>query len=244
MKAALNGVLNLSILDGWYDEAYEQSGGWAIGDRDDYSEDQDEMHASATYSMLENEIVPMYYDRREEGFPEDWMRRVKQCLMNMSPRFNCTRMVEEYDTHMYEPAHRGWIDVRQDQYDSARRKVRWNTEVRGVWDNVRFLETSASSDTKIQNGQPITLRAALDLAGLRPGDVKVEAVVGRVGVGGSLEDTQVLSLAAAAESNNAWVFSAQFVPSQTGRIGYAMRVSPNRCEDPLSRPCRSLMRWS
>ena len=69
MKAGINGVLNLSILDGWFDEAYEISGGWAIGDREPYSEDQDEIHARAIYSLLENEIVPLYYDRDEEGVP-------------------------------------------------------------------------------------------------------------------------------------------------------------------------------
>src|SRR5260370_37195849 len=78
MKAGINGVLNLSILDGWFDEAYEISGGWAIGDRESYSEDQDEIHARAIYSILENEIVPMYYQYREEDVPVDWMRRVKK----------------------------------------------------------------------------------------------------------------------------------------------------------------------
>ena len=73
MKAAMNGVLNLSILDGWFDEAYEQSGGWAIGDREPYSEDQDEIHARAIYSILENEIVPMYYQGRTEDVPENWL---------------------------------------------------------------------------------------------------------------------------------------------------------------------------
>ena len=77
MKAGLNGKLNLSILDGWFDEAYEYSGGWAIGDREPYSEDQDEIHATAIYSLLENEIVPMYYRGREEGVPKAWMHRMK-----------------------------------------------------------------------------------------------------------------------------------------------------------------------
>src|SRR4029079_16389638 len=75
MKAGINGILNLSILDGWFDEAYEISGGWAIGDRVTYADDQDEYHASAIYSLLENEIVPMYFSGREDGVPEEWIRR-------------------------------------------------------------------------------------------------------------------------------------------------------------------------
>ena len=84
MKAAMNGVLNLSILDGWFDEAYENSGGWAIGEREPYSEDQDDLHASAIYYLLENEIVPLFYERREQT-PREWMRRVKQSLMYITP---------------------------------------------------------------------------------------------------------------------------------------------------------------
>ena len=79
MKAAVNGMLNLSILDGWFDEAYENSGGWAIGEREAYSEDQDALHASAIYYLLETEIVPMYYERREQT-PREWVRRMKQSL--------------------------------------------------------------------------------------------------------------------------------------------------------------------
>ena len=104
MKAGINGVLNLSILDGWFDEGYEISGGWAIGDREPYTEDQDEIHASAIYSLLENEIVPMFYGERDRGIPEEWMRRVKQSLMGLSPQFNCLRMVGEYTAQLYQPA--------------------------------------------------------------------------------------------------------------------------------------------
>ncbi|HUQ94297.1 MAG TPA: alpha-glucan family phosphorylase, partial [Bryobacteraceae bacterium] len=243
MKAGLNGVLNLSILDGWYDEAYETSGSWAIGDRDPYTDDQDETHASIIYSMLETEIVPMYFDRKEEGHPDEWMRRVKQCLMNLSPRFNATRMVEEYDSQMYEPAHRGWIDVKRENYDGPRRKVGWNREVRRVWNNVRLVETGGTSEVRVLSGQPFFLRAVVELGGLRPSDVKVEAVVGRIGVEGHLEETQVMTLAPTSEAGAAWTFTTQFVPAQTGRLGYAMRISPNHYEDPMTRPCYPLMEW-
>ncbi len=116
MKAGINGILNFSILDGWFDEGYEISGGWAIGDREPYSDDQDEIHARAIYSMLENEIVPMYYQDRDEGIPVDWMRRVKQILMHLSPQFNCQRMIGEYVSQIYEPAHQAYLDVSQRQF--------------------------------------------------------------------------------------------------------------------------------
>ena len=82
MKAGMNGVLNLSILDGWFDEAYEVSGGWAIGDREPYSDEQDGLHASEIYYLLENEIVPLFYERRDQ-IPREWFKRVKQSLTGL-----------------------------------------------------------------------------------------------------------------------------------------------------------------
>ncbi|MCS7025984.1 MAG: alpha-glucan family phosphorylase [Bryobacteraceae bacterium] len=244
MKAGLNGVLNLSILDGWFDEAYEYSGCWAIGDREPYTEDQDEIHASSIYSLLENEIVPMYYDRKEEGFPEEWMRRVKQCLMNLSPRFNSTRMLEEYDTQLYEPAHQAFLELERDHYQSPRQRALWNHYVRRVWDQVRIVDVDAAAGRSVLTGQAVTLRAVVELAGLRPSDLKVEAVVGRVGAVGHLEETQVMTLAPVGERGSAYEFATQFVPVITGRLGYAMRVSPNDQDDPLCRPCYTPIRWS
>jgi starch phosphorylase len=243
MKASINGVLNLSILDGWFDEAYEVSGGWAIGDRVDYSDDQDEYHATAIYSLLENEIVPMYHAAGEDGVPDEWVRRMKQCLMNISPMFNCQRMVGEYMEHLYVPAHRASAEVRKTGYELARDHSRWHNNVRSAWGNIRFLEMGPGPDASVMSGSAIPVRTVVDLAGLTPDDVRVEAVVGRVGTSGHLEDTQLLTLPAQHQAGNAWVFEKEFVPQQTGRLGYALRVCPNHDDNPLTRPCNALIKW-
>ena len=144
MKAAINGVLNLSILDGWWDEAYETSGGWAIGEREPYSEDQDAMHASAIYYLLESEIVPLYYDQREQT-PREWVRRMKQSLAHITPQFDCRRMVREYMTELYLPAHQGHLRMLEQDYALAREKVHWDLRVREVWDRVRFVDAGQSA---------------------------------------------------------------------------------------------------
>lgn len=244
MKAAINGVLNMSILDGWFDEAYEQSGGWAIGDRVPYSEDQDEVHARAIYSILENEIVPMYYQRREEeGVPEAWLKRMKQSLMYVSPHFNCQRMVTEYMEQLYAPAHRAYSAVRGDGFLPARERARWNEDVQRSWSDVRFVDLGGGPGNAITSGSSIPLRAELELAGLKPGDVRVEAVVGRVGPAGQLENTQILTLPPLEQKGTLVVFGREFVPYETGRLGYSLRVSPNHYDDPLTRPCNSLLKW-
>lgn len=244
MKAGINGILNLSILDGWFDEAYEISGGWAIGDREPYSDDQDEIHVRAIYSILENEIVPMYYQDREEGVPMDWMRRVKQSLMHLSPQFNSLRMVGEYMSQLYEPAHQAFLEISGEDFAPARDRSRWNEKVEKVWDRVNFTEIGPAPDVSVLTGRPIPMRAVVNLAGLSPRDVRVEAVVGRVGVNGNLEETQVMSLPAVEQQGDAYVFLKEFVPHQTGRLGYSLRISPNHYDDPLTRPCNALLKWS
>ena len=243
MKAAINGVLNLSILDGWFDEAYETSGGWAIGERESYSDDQDALHASAIYSLLENEIVPMFYERREQT-PREWMRRVKQSLTHISPAFDCRRMVHEYMTELYEPAHSSHLRMRKADYTLSREKTRWNARVREVWDRVRFVDAGPGPTGSLVSGRAVTLRAAIDMAGLAPDDVRAEVVIGRVDSNGYLEETEVMVLPFVELRGAEAVFAKDIVPDRTGRLGYALRVSPNHYDDPLTRPCASLMKWS
>lgn len=243
MKASINGVLNLSILDGWFDEAYEISGGWAIGDRTAYTEDQDEYHASAIYSLLENEIVPMYYNGGDDGVPEEWIRRMKQCLMNISPAFNCQRMVGEYMDLMYEPAHRQYVEMKSSGFQLARERSRWSSRVQNAWGNIRFTDLGPAPDAAVMSGSQIPVRTVVDLAGLTPSDVRVEAVVGRVGTSGQLEETEVLTLPAVEQRGAEYVFEKVFVPHQTGRLGYALRISPNHDDNPLTRRCNSLIKW-
>jgi starch phosphorylase len=243
MKAALNGVLNLSILDGWFDEAYEHSGGWSIGEREMYSEDQDALHASAIYYLLENEIVPMFYERREQT-PREWVRRMKQSLTYISPQFDCRRMVREYMTQLYEPAHQQHLRIRDSRYALIRDKSRWNARIREVWDKVKFVDAGAALSGSVVSGKPVTVRAAVFLAGLTPQDVRVEVVMGRVDSNGHLEETEVSILPSVEQNGSVAVFGRDIIPERTGRLGYALRVSPNHFEDPLTRPCTSLLKWS
>jgi starch phosphorylase len=243
MKAGINGVLNLSILDGWFDEAYEDSAGWAIGERETYTEDQDILHATAIYSLLENEIVPMFYERRDQGPPREWMRRVKQSMMRLSPRFDCRRMVADYMRHLYDPAHQAYWQLISNNFEDARRRADWNARIRAVWDKVRFVDVGAEQMGPVLSGRPVPVRAGVDLAGLHPEDVRVEVVVGRVGTSGALEDTQVMVLRPKEMNGAVAIYEREMIPERTGRLGYALRISPNHNEDPVTRPCSSPLKW-
>jgi len=243
MKAAINGVLNLSVLDGWFDEAYEISGGWAIGDRVPYSEDQDDIHASAIYSILENEIVPLFYQQTEHEFPVEWVRRMKISLANITPRFSCQRMLAEYMSELYQPAHNLWLALSRDNFEAARRKASWEAQVAEVWDRVRFIKIEEGPEDQVMSGAPVRVRATVDLAGLKPSDVRIEAVIGHIGLNGQLEATRALLLVPVEENGTAVTFANEFTVQQTGRLGYSVRISPNHFNNPLTRPVNSLLKW-
>ena len=243
MKAAINGVLNCSILDGWFDEAYEHLGGWAIGEREVYSDDQDALHASEIYYLLENEIVPAFYERREQ-VPHEWMRRVKQSLAFISPNFDARRMLQEYMSQLYEPAHAAHLRLDKSHYEIVREKARWTARIREAWDRVTFVESNSAPVISVTSGRPVAVRTAIDLAGLTPDDVRVEAVLGRVDSNGHLQETEVMVIPSVEQQGSVAVFAKDVVPERTGRLGYALRVSPNHFDDPLTRPCSSLLKWS
>ncbi len=243
MKASMNGVLNLSVLDGWFDEAYEYSGGWAIGNREAYSEGQDEIHASAIYSTLENEMLPLYYEHRDQGVPVEWVRRMKSCIAHITPQFSAGRMVAEYMSDLYVPAHKEWTKASADDFALARQKTAWEARIQAAWNNVKFLEVSAGPDQTILNGSLLPLRAVADLGGLKPSEVRVEAIIGRIGVTGQLEDSKTVPLAAVEQKGEAFVFASQYQIRETGRLGFSMRISPNHFENPLTRPCNAPLKW-
>lgn len=243
MKAAMNGVLNLSVLDGWFDEAYEYSGGWPIGTREPYAEDQDGMHASDIYSKLENEIVPLYYENREQGVPVEWVRRMKQSLAAITPRFSSGRMVAEYMYELYEPAHKLWERISRDDFREARRKSEWEANLTAAWSRVHFVGFGDSPAKQVLSGSPVPLRTEIDLAGLQPSDVRVEAVVGPIDSNGQLQDIHTVPLSAVGQNGNAFIFANEYVVQQTGLVGYSLRISPNHFDNPLTRPCNALLKW-
>jgi starch phosphorylase len=113
-----------------------------------------------------------------------------------------------------------------------------------IWPRVHFLECGAGLDASVSTGKAVPLRAELDLAGLKPEDVRVEAVVGRVGANGELDEMQVLTLAPREQRGTVFLFEREFTPFTTGRLGFSVRVSPNHFDDPLNRPCNALIKWA
>ena len=244
MKAGINGVLNLSILDGWFDESDDVSGGWTIGDRESYSEDQDEIHASSILSLLENEIVPLYYAARADEVPEEWVRRMKQSIKALTPQYDARRMLDDYSRLLYNPAHAYREETRAGDFARSRDRAAWDKHVQAAWPSVRFVDIGAPPHGTLLSGHPMPMRVLVDLANLAPGDVRVEAVVGRIDSNGALGDAEIVLLAPLEQSGAAWAFGCNYAPTHTGRLGCAFRISSNHFDQPLTRPTNALLKWS
>lgn len=243
MKAGINGVLNLSILDGWFDESDDVSGGWAIGDRGEYSDDQDELHASSMISLLETEIIPLYYAARADEVPVEWVKRMKQSIKSLTPQYDTGRMLDDYSRLLYNPAHEYRAETRADNFSRSRARAAWDKKVQAIWPNVHFVGVEGAPTGPLSTGHSVPMRVVVNLAGLVPGDVRVEAVVGRVDTDGALEDTEIVVLAPLEQRGDAWAFGCDYAPTQTGRLGCAYRISSNHFDQPLTRPCNALLKW-
>jgi glycogen phosphorylase len=152
--------------------------------------------------------------------------------------------VREYMSELYEPAHCQHLRFQQGNYAAVREKAAWTGRIREVWDRVRFVESGPGLAASVLSGNPVPIRAAVELAGLAPGDVRVELVMGRIDSNGHLEETEIMVLPAVEQQGSVAVFGRDLLPERTGRLGYALRVSPNHFDDPLTRPCSSLLKWS
>ncbi len=230
MKAALNGSLNLSIRDGWWDEMYDGENGWAIPTADGVRDDdrRDELEASALYEMLERAVLPRFYDRDPDGLPERWMEMVRHTLQTLGPKVLASRMVRDYVVDYYTPAAGAYGAVAQDDFAGARELAEYRRRVEAAWPQVKVIQVDSAGlpDTPVI-GAGLSLRARIDLGGLAPTDVSVQAVLGRVSVDDDLSDVTTVEMAHAGTDSGAEVFTVDTPVPLSGAVGYTVRILPH-----------------
>ncbi|MGW3941286.1 glycosyltransferase family 1 protein [Streptomyces phaeochromogenes] len=229
MKAALNGCLNLSVLDGWWDEWFQPDFGWAIPTADGTAVDddrRDELEASALYELLEQRVAPRFYERGQAGLPDRWIEMVRQTLTHLGPKVLAGRMVREYVERLYTPAahaHRAMSP------SSARELAEWKSRVRAAWPHVTVdhVETSAGAPTA-ELGTTLSLRVRVGLGDLAPDDVEVQAVSGRVDSEDGITDgtTAPLKPAGGPDLEGRWLYEGPLSLDRTGPFGYTVRILP------------------
>lgn len=230
MKAALNGVLNLSILDGWWAEYYDERNGWAIPSSDAAGDaaERDDLEAAALYDLLESRIVPRFYARGDDGVPTSWVGAIRHTLATLSPELSADRMVAEYVEALYIPAADAARRISADAFAPARELADWIARVREAWPEVavRHVE-SGGVDTIPQVGDRLRVRALVDLGSLAVDDVKVEVVFGRIGSTDELIDAQRQRLDfVVKDDERVAVFGGTVDLDRAGGFGYNVRVVP------------------
>ncbi|MER7044175.1 alpha-glucan family phosphorylase [Streptomyces jumonjinensis] len=232
MKAALNGGLNLSVLDGWWDEWYEPDFGWAIPTADGSAgaeERRDDLEAAALYELIENRVAPRFYERGPDGVPRRWVEMVRRTLSSLGPKVLAGRMVREYVERLYAPAaqaHRA-LDA-----ETARALAAWKDRVRTAWrevtvDHVETLENTPA-DGAAELGGTLALRARVTLGELQPEDVEVQAVAGRVDADDAIADARTWPLkpSGGPDLEGRRIYEGAVSLDRTGPFGYTVRVLP------------------
>ncbi|MET0714566.1 MAG: alpha-glucan family phosphorylase [Mycetocola sp.] len=241
MKAALNGVLNLSILDGWWNEFFDGENGWAIPSAiTEDAEERDRREAESMYDLIEHQIAPRFYERDADDIPTNWLGNIRHTLSTLSPRLSADRMVSEYVNALYRPAFESTSVLRHDGFRAARSLAEWKARVRDAWSDVSITHVeSGGLDVAPQVGDELHLRATVRLGALTPDDVSVQVVYGRSTVNGDdLKDVQTADLlpadGAEASDSGDWLFAGTVSLDRPGGFGYNVRVVP--CNPLLDNP--------
>ncbi|HYY81718.1 MAG TPA: alpha-glucan family phosphorylase [Actinomycetes bacterium] len=228
MKAALNGCLNLSIRDGWWDELYDGGNGWAIPSADDPSipaDRRDQLEAAAIYELLEHEVLPLFYDR-PDGLPRRWIAMVRHNLISLGPAVLASRMVRDYTEGYYLPAARTSRGLAADGFGASRELAGWKRRVAGAWHAVAVRKVSNGSEERLL-GSRLPVRAVVELGELDPAEVEVQAVYGRVDDADELRDPELAPLKQNGQrAVDGWVFEGEVPLSTPGAFGWTVRVVP------------------
>jgi starch phosphorylase len=230
MKVVPNGGINISVLDGWWDEAYNSDNGWAIGNGEEYNDlaYQDEVESLFLYNILENEVKPAFYNRGLDGLPNEWVSRMKESMKSITAIYNTNRMVKDYTEKFYKSAHRFCIKFRNDNFKAVREYASWKTGISSKWDAVSVKRVDIAEDKEIKVNTQITVRAEVFLGELRPEDVLVELYFGALDKNNEIIQGVALPMRESGKgAQGTHLFQGQMLCLQSGQFGFTVRVMPH-----------------
>ncbi|MEW6352102.1 MAG: alpha-glucan family phosphorylase [Thermodesulfobacteriota bacterium] len=232
MKAAANGALNLSILDGWWDEGYAGDNGWAIGLREEYKDlnYQDEIESRALYDILGEGVKPMFYELGADDLPREWIQMMKRSLASACPAFNSHRMVCDYIEGFYVPAARSSAQLKAGNYQVLREMVAWKKRMREDWDRISIAKVELRNEAQACKGKELGVEVSLDTAGHGPEELTVELIHGPMTIRQEFRVRHVTRLVPVGpdpSDGERVLFSGNIPLGYTGLYGYRLRVTPN-----------------
>lgn len=230
MKIPPNGGLNFSILDGWWDEAYDGQNGWAIGNREEYTdlEYQDEVESNALYNVLENEIIPLYYERGRDDIPRQWVTAMKWSMQTVCPQFSTNRMVADYFNKFYTNASRRYINMTSDNFKKSKELKSWKDNIYSKWSKVSFENTMSEMPSRnLQVGSKFEVKTIVNLGNIAPDSVRVELYHGKLSMKDKITEPTIVEMKHSSDLGNgrhSFIGSLECV--NTGQSGYAIRMYP------------------
>lgn len=232
-KAEMNGLLNFSVLDGWWYEGYkfDNLAGWALTEKRTFTDQaqQDRLDAATIYSMLENEIVPLYFNKNYKGYSPEWIDRIKRSIGHIAPHFTMKRQLDDYISRLYEPEAKRSATLKANDYAKARQIVAWKEEVASKWNQIEVLNVAISDGTagsaSVRTGNPIDVKCTIDTKGL--GDsIGVEIVKYRDHDGESeFMGTEPLKIVK--KDGNILTYELKSEAKDAGTFRYSLRMYPN-----------------
>jgi starch phosphorylase len=242
MKAAMNGAINISILDGWWDEGYDGTNGWAIGSGEEYEDPsyQDQVESQALYQVLENEIVPMFYTRSRDGLPREWLRRMKRTMRTVCPTFSASRMVREYAERMYLPGGARWETLAAENLARAKALAAWKARVRAAWSAVTVQGVQVDTLAPLEAGGERAVLAEVALGTLQPSEVAVALYAGPIGGDGEIAGGEVSEMRVERDLRpGVYQYTGTLQGRSTGLHGFRVRVLPSHPDlaEPLGMNC-------
>jgi starch phosphorylase len=227
MKAGINGVINFSVLDGWWAEGFNGNNGWGIHPHIPVQSNQQRRHLEAgdLLDLLEHEIIPMYFDK-VDGYSQRWVQASKESMKSIIPMFNSHRMLMDYINKLYLPALAISEKLQADLGARASELAEWKHKINRCWSGVRFKRLD-EQPAGIKQGNPLKIRVAVTLNGLDPDDIIVECLIGRSGEEGTFTGVSCYALEVVEKLNdNEVIYGVQFVPEMSGLISYEIRAYP------------------
>ncbi|MEE8440565.1 MAG: alpha-glucan family phosphorylase [Spirochaetia bacterium] len=228
MKAAINGVLNCSVLDGWWAEGYDPGHGWAIGGGEEYDDEveQDEIESQLLYNLLEQEIIPTYFERGQDGLPREWIKRMKASMRNLGKAFSSRRMLVEYAEKFYLPALDNYKRMTTEKYAGIKDLTAYFDALAGEWESIRIVAFPGVPDRDLKVGDAMELTAGVDLGSIKPESVRVEIYHGAMNNVGEIEPASRVEMDHAGTTDDVSVhqYTATVRCDQAGRQGFAIRV--------------------
>ena len=229
MKVVPNGGLNLSVPDGWWAEGFRKNVGWSIGKGELYGDlaYQDRVESGILYNLLEEEIIPRFYDRQEDGLPRGWIRMMKDSMSQLGPVFNTNRMIHEYTERFYVPSAVHYRELVQDDLARGLAAVRWKERVRKNWDGVRVLEVDSDGVENGEVGMTLKVRCRVALGRLSPKDVEVQLYYGPLDTNREMVSGNIVPMRCVERKSGHHAYEGDMPCETSGLIGYAVRVVPH-----------------